>query len=88
MQLSDYIDEVIVIAIPAIDPKGFQNVKLLGVETGGIWVESQKLISMGLKSYGLATSETSLAFFFPYHEILCGYVPTPGVALDEAAFGV
>jgi hypothetical protein len=88
MQLSDYIGQVIVMAIPAIDPKAFQEVKLLGVEAGGIWVENQKLINMGLKSYGLAASETSIAFFFPYHEIRFGYVPIDGPALDEKAFGV
>lgn len=88
MELSDYIGQIIIVAIPALEPKGFQEVKLLGVEIGGIWVESQKLVSMGLRSYGLAASETSLAFFFPYHEILCAYVPIEGVALDEKAFGV
>ena len=88
MQLSDYIGQVIALAIPAIDAERFQEVKLLGVETGGIWVESQKLINMGLKTYGLASSETSLAFFFPYHEIRFGYVPVDGLALDEKAFGV
>lgn len=88
MQLSDYIGQTIVLAIPSIDPKKFREVKLLGVEIGGIWVESQQLVEMGLRSYGLAASETSLAFFFPYHEIFCGYVPIEGIALDEKAFGV
>jgi hypothetical protein len=88
MQLSDYIGQVIALTIPAIDANTIQSVKLLGVETGGIWVESQKLLNMALKTYGLATSETSLAFFFPYHEIRFGYVEIDGPALGEEALGV
>jgi hypothetical protein len=88
MQLSDYVGQVIVLAIPAIDPKLFQSVKLLGVEAGGIWVESQTLITMALKTAGQATAPKSLAFFFPYHEIRFGFVPIDGPALDEKAFGV
>jgi hypothetical protein len=88
MQLSDYIGQVITLAIPAIDAEKFQNVKLLGVEAGGIWVESQTLITMALKTAGQATAENSLAFFFPYREIRFGFVPIDGPALDEKAFGV
>jgi hypothetical protein len=88
MELSDYIGQIISVAIPALDASTIQQVKLLGVESGGIWIESQKLVNMGLRSYALATSETSLAFFFPYHKIRFAHISIDGLALDEKAFGV
>ena len=88
MQLSDYIGQEIVMQIPFIDPKIGQRVKLLGVEAGGVWIESQTLINLALKSFGLATTPKSFAFFFPYHAIAFGFVAIEGPALSEKAFGV
>jgi poly(3-hydroxyalkanoate) synthetase len=88
IQLSDYIDQEIVLAIPFIHPTTFQKVKLLGVEAGGIWIESQTLINMVLKATETATALRTLAFFFPYHELKFGFVGIEGPALNEEAFGV
>lgn len=88
MQLSDYIGQQIVLAIPSIDPKALQEVKLLGVEPGGIWIESQTLINIVLRSIGQSSSPKSLAFFYPYHEIKFGFVSISGPALNEKAFGM
>jgi hypothetical protein len=88
VQPSDYIGQMISLAIPAIDANLIHDVKLLGVETGGIWVESQKLINMALRTSGQATAPQSPVFFFPYSEIRFGYVRVEVVALDERAFGV
>jgi hypothetical protein len=88
MQLSDYIDQEITLLIPFIDPKVFQKVKLRGVEAGGIWVESQTLLNIILKSVGLVSAPKSAAFFFSYHEVRFGFVAIEGPALNEKAFGV
>jgi hypothetical protein len=88
MQLSDYVGQEIVLLIPSIDPKLFQKVRLLGVEPGGVWVESQTLMNMFLKSVRQPSAPKSLAFFYPYHELRFGFVAIEGVALNETAFGV
>ena len=88
MQLSDHVGQVIVMLIPAIHPTELQKVKLLSVESGGIWIESQTFLNMMLKSLGQATAPRSLAFFFPYHELRYGFVAIEGVALNERAFGI
>jgi hypothetical protein len=88
MQLSDYIGQEIVLLIPIIDPLKFQKVKLLGVETGGIWIESQTLLNVILKQLGQQSALMSVAHFFPYHEVRFGFVSIEGAALNEKAFGV
>jgi hypothetical protein len=88
MQLSDYIGHEIVIVIPFIDSAKYQRVKLLGVEAGGIWIESQMLLNMALRGIGQSTTPKSLAFFFPYSQVHHAFAPIDGPALNEAAFGV
>ena len=41
MELRDYIDKTISILL--VDQKTFYAVKLIGVEAGGLWIESQDL---------------------------------------------
>jgi len=48
MQLSDYIGEHIHVFLLDIDPEHYELVKLLGVEAGGIWVESQAMANKSL----------------------------------------
>jgi len=88
MQLSDYIGQEIVLFIPALHTTDFQKVRLLGVEAGGVWIESQTLINIILKNAGIASAPKSLAFFYPYHELRFGFVGIGGPALNEKAFGV
>jgi hypothetical protein len=88
MQLADYVDQEISMLIPFIDPVKLQRVKIRGVEAGGIWLESQTLTNITLKSIGVATAPKSLAFFFPYHAVRFGFVGVEGVALNESALGV
>ncbi|MGB9233965.1 MAG: hypothetical protein WCC04_06095 [Terriglobales bacterium] len=88
IQLSDYIGQEIVLMIPTIDPVNLQKVKLLGVEAGGVWIESQTLINHILKRVGSATAPRSIAFLYPYHELRFGFVGIAGPALNEKAFGV
>jgi hypothetical protein len=85
MELFDYIGNNITVVIPAIDPDSPQIVKLLGVEPGGIWIESQTLIDHILKIAEQKAAPNSLAFFFPYHELRFAFVPIEGPALSEKA---
>jgi len=88
MQLSDYIGEHIYVLLLDIDPEHYELVKLLGVEAGGIWVESQTMINKSLALTERPTAPKSLAFFFPYHQLRYTFVSKEGPALNETAFGV
>jgi hypothetical protein len=87
MQLSEYIGQDILLRIPLIEDH-HQVVKLLGVEAGGIWIESQEMINKIYSAVDKEGSERTPVFFFPYHQIEFGMVAIPGLALNERAFGV
>ncbi len=88
MKLSDYIGQTLVMLIPFIEPDHYQQVKLLGVEAGGIWIESQTLIDQVYSAIGAAASERTPVFFVPYQHIQFATVSRDGTALNESAFGV
>jgi len=87
MNLSEMIGKEIVVLIPFTSPH-YQQIKLLGVESGGIWIESQVMINEIFSALGETSSERTPAFFVPYHHIQFAMVPVPGMALNERAFGV
>jgi hypothetical protein len=87
MELRGYIGDEIMVIIPDFDPKP-QLVTLLGVEAGGIWIESQTLNNKLLKSIGQQTWPGSPTFFFPYHAIRLAIGKSTAPALGEEAFGV
>ena len=88
MQLSDYIGKQIILKIPYIESDHLQLVKLLGVEAGGVWIESQEMINQVYSAVGKEGSPRTPVFFFPYHQISFGIGSIPGIALNETAFGV
>ena len=88
MNLSKLVGKEIVVLIPFIEPGHYQRVKLLGVESGGIWIESQVMINTVYSGVGEVASERTPAFFFPYHQIEFAMTDIPGLALNETAFGI
>ncbi|HEX3662937.1 MAG TPA: hypothetical protein VHU89_15990 [Acidobacteriaceae bacterium] len=88
MQFSDYLGQKMVLIIPLIDPVKSQEVTILGVEAGGVWVESATLMSYAAKSVGSSATLKSLVFFIPYHEIRFGFVSIDKTFLDENALGL
>jgi hypothetical protein len=50
------------------------ELKLHGVEHGGIWVENQTLTDMMLGAMNETVLETTPIFFLPYSTILWGFV--------------
>jgi hypothetical protein len=74
--------------IPFIEEDHYQQVRLMGVEPGGIWIECQTLIDRLYSSIGEAASERTPVFFVPYQQILFATAPRDGMALNESAFGV
>jgi hypothetical protein len=86
MQLSDYIDKLIIINAQPLG--GIKQVKLLGVEAGGVWIESQEAMNQLLGHFNVATAPTTFVFFLPYGQIEMISVPISKVGLNEKAFGV
>jgi hypothetical protein len=90
MQFSDLIGQEILI-LPPNAQEGSQKiraVKLVGVEAGGLWIESQEVTNALLRVVGSATSPQTPVLFLPYHEIGGVLVSVEQTALDEKAFGV
>jgi len=87
MQLSDYIGEEIKISIPYLGEE-FETVKLHGVESGGIWIESQHAANMVLGASGVSGIPKVIVLFFPYSQIRLAMVFVPGASLNEKSFGV
>ena len=88
MTLSELIGRDILVRIPFIEPDHYLTVKLIGVEAGGIWVESQQIVNRVYSAVGKAASERTPVFFFPYHQIEFAMTAVAGMALNEKAFGV
>ena len=88
MQLSDYIGQEVVFLIPDIDPEALQKVIIHGVETGGVWLESQTLTNMLLQQFKAPSSQRTLIWFYPYDKIRFGFVGLEKPGLNEKAFGI
>lgn len=88
MNFSELVGKEVLVLIPFIEPHHYQRVKLLGVEPGGIWIESQIMINLVYSALGETASERTPAFFIPYHQIEFAVTGIPGLALNETAFGI
>ena len=88
MQFADLVGQNVSILVPVIHATKLQNVKIVGVENGGIWIESQTLTNLALASLKIPASPTGLRWFVPYSGISLAMVGGGGPALDESAFGV
>ncbi len=87
-KLEEMIGQTIVALIPLIDKEEFQEVKLHGVESGGLWIESQKITNWLLRRKGLASAPKTLVLFLPYHQITFVMSALDVPSLSESAFGV
>jgi hypothetical protein len=67
--LTEMVGEVIAVMSPVLHPNEMQRVKLLAVETGGVWIESQSFTNGFLRYIGQSVAPRTLIFFLPYHQI-------------------
>jgi len=88
MQFSDLIGQEVGLIIPRFHPEKIQSVKVIGVESGGVWIESQWLTNQLLEKFGVASAPRTAAVFVPYHQIAWGVTSVSGPSLHEKAFGV
>jgi hypothetical protein len=83
--LNELVGQTITALVPFIDRTVMQKLTLHGVETGGIWVESQTLTDLFLGRIGVSASPKTAIFFLPYQQIVfvLGSIDVP--ALSEKA---
>jgi hypothetical protein len=67
--LRSMIGDDIVALMPIWDKLKLQEVKLLGVEECGIWIESQKFTDRFLEKLQVSSAPKSMAFFMPFAQI-------------------
>jgi hypothetical protein len=68
--LASLVGHEVAARILSIDEKQVVVVKLLAVESGGIWVESKTITEDFLAGMGVAPAPPTFVLFVPYH-----YVP-------------
>jgi len=81
--LAELIGLVVTIAVPAFHPgKQSIEVKLRGVEAGGVWIESQIATEGALAAAGAHVSRNTPVFFVPFAQIVCilSTIDVPGVS--------
>jgi hypothetical protein len=88
MQFQNYIGQTLLFQIPKIHEVKYWKLKLLGVDPGGVWVESQDLTNSLLQAFNVPTMPKTPALFVPYHAISFAVAAMDVPALDEKAFGV
>jgi hypothetical protein len=76
MQLSDFINKKIVVGLKGNDERP-RPVTLLGVESGGIWIDSQEITNAIAEKEGPDPQLARLAYFFPYEQVLSVVAPKP-----------
>ena len=67
---------------------GWQDVEIVGVEAGGIWIKNQKLTNRLLRAFNVPSAERTPTVFVPYHKIQLALWYADELALEEKAFGV
>lgn len=89
MKLEDLVGGSILVQMPRSgDEARLWRMKLLGVEAGGIWVESQDITNRILQTVGVTSATRTPIVFLPYHQISLAMTSIPETALDEKAFGL
>jgi hypothetical protein len=74
INLRKLVGENISARIPAYKDGKMVTLKLLGVDIGGIWAESQEFMEEMLAGTPHTMTPRSLVFFLPYAQILAIYV--------------
>jgi hypothetical protein len=87
MQLSDYIGQEIALMTPLIEDKDAWHVKLVGVEAGGIWIESKALTSLLLEIAEQKSAPKMPVLFVPYHSLAFAAVFVDAPTQDGSAPG-
>jgi hypothetical protein len=85
ISLSDLIGKEIVALVPVLHKTNWQKMKLINVETSGIWIEYRPIIDSALKTRDITASPKTAVFFLPFSQIhfVLGSLDMPYIS-DEA----
>jgi hypothetical protein len=86
--LQSMIGEVIIARIPLLDADGMMLLKLHGVETYGIWVESQDFTNELMEKFHFSSSRTTPLVFLPFDKVDFIIASLDSLSLSEPAFGI
>jgi hypothetical protein len=88
MTFKELVGQNVIAVIPIIHRIEFQQIKVLGCEAGGLWVECQALTNLMLKAIGQQVSQKTPIFFLPFQQITLVWTAIDQTSLSESAFGV
>jgi hypothetical protein len=93
MRLHDLLGQTLIAVIPALDSFGGRKnklliIKLISVDAGGIWIESQQYTEWVLKIAELTDSENSPILFVPFSSITYLAKMRDVPALSEESLGL
>jgi hypothetical protein len=86
--LKSMVGEMIILRVPALEPKEMSLVKLHAVEANGIWIESQDFTDAMMKKLQLTASATTLILFIPFQSVEFIIGSKNSLCLSERAFGL
>jgi len=86
--LKNMVGEVIIARIPVLDEYQLSLVKLHGVDSNGIWIESQEFTESMMNKFKFTASATTLLLFVPYAGIDFIVGSVNSLCLSERALGL
>jgi hypothetical protein len=87
MNFESLIGHTIPAIVPIVHPKEICELKIHGVDYGGIWVESKDLTDGFLGEMKAPAMQTPI-FFLPFHQIKIAICRGDGLSLSEKAYGL
>jgi hypothetical protein len=80
MQFSELIGQEVGLLLPKISTARTFRVRVIGVESGGIWIASQGATNAILQVFHIQVAPQTSALFIPFHEMTFataeGYQPS------------
>jgi hypothetical protein len=73
LSLSSLVGQDIYAKIPAWQENRIVTIRLVGVDTGGIWIESRDFMENFFQGTSLTMTSESVQVFVPYSQILAIY---------------
>lgn len=80
-------DGIVLAFIPSIAKKALE-LKIHGIDQGGIWIETQKLTDDVLELFDAASLPATPIFFIPYSAIVWACALAKGPSLSSAKLGL
>jgi hypothetical protein len=87
-KLDSMIGKMLIAKIPVLDRTKLVHLTLRGVESGGLWVESQEFTEVMLASVGREVSAKTLVMFLPFHQIEYAIAAEDFPSLSERGLGL